>query len=179
MSAMTVLQVPDDGWTTDDLPDVEFGYELVDGALLVTPPPELRHDVIADDLPMLLRPILPGGWSTLLDRGVHFDLRNYREPDLVVYRRAAVTSARLSPRDVLLAVEVVSPTSRASDRIAKPAQYAEAGIQHYWRIEQDPLEMITYELSADVYVETGRFDDEVVLSHPWALTFRLGDLGQP
>lgn len=30
MAVMTSLHVPFDGWTVDDLPDVEFRYELVD-----------------------------------------------------------------------------------------------------------------------------------------------------
>lgn len=71
-------------------------------------------------------------------------------------------------------VEVVSPSSQSNDRVAKPALYA--GIRHYWRIEQDPLELTTYVLEGDVYRESGRFRDEVSISDPLTVTFRLSEL---
>jgi Uma2 family endonuclease len=179
MSAMTVLQVPGDGWTTDTLPDTEFRYELVDGALLVTPPPELTHVVIANRLGHRLRTSLSDDWEVVTDPGVYFDLRNYREPDMVVFRRAVISTGRLSPSDVLLAVEVMSSGSGATDRIAKPAQYAAAGIAHFWRIEQDPLVLVTHELDGDVYRETGRFTDDVALTRPVQVSFALRELAGP
>lgn len=42
------------------------------------------------------------------------------------------------PADILLLGEVVSPSSRKTDRLFKPAEYAEAGIKPYWRLELDP-----------------------------------------
>lgn len=176
MSTMTALQVPYDGWTTDDLPETDFGYELVDGSLLVTPPPRLGHDRIADALGDLLKPHLPAGWRKVTSPGVFFDRRNFRQPDLVVYLPSADGKDQLEPSDVVLAVEVVSPSSRATDRVAKPAQYAAAGIPHFWRLEQQPLELVTYALEERTYRETGRFTDAVDVAEPVAVAFRLADL---
>jgi hypothetical protein len=62
MSAVTVLRVPPDGWTVDDLPDREdFRYELVDGALLVTPTPSVRHAFAASRLHAALLAAVPVG----------------------------------------------------------------------------------------------------------------------
>lgn len=94
---MTVLQLPHDGWTTDNLPDTEFRYELVDGALLVTPPPHLRHSVLASELSNLLAAVADPGFGCATDPGVRFDLRNYREPDVALYRRSAIVAGRLEP----------------------------------------------------------------------------------
>ncbi len=80
---------------------------------------------------------------------------------------------------MLLAVEVMSPSSVSTDRIVKPIQYATAGIQHFWRLEQEPLELVTHELDGDRFRETGRFQDEVALTRPVALAFRLGQLLDP
>lgn len=176
MSAMTVLQVPYEGWTTETLPDTEFRYELVDGALLVTPPPELPHSVIANRLARRLAAVLSDDWEVVTDPGVYFDLRNYREPDVVVFTREALRRGRLGPADVLLAVEVMSPSSVATDRVAKPAQYAAAGLAHFWRIEQDPLVLITHDLQGEVYRESGRFDDIAELEVPVRLGFRVREL---
>jgi Uma2 family endonuclease len=174
------LVVPHDGWTVDTLPDTEWHYELVDGCLLVTPPPHFRHVVIANELCQLLGRLLPREWGAAADPGLYVDLLNYREPDLVVYRRAAIAKGRLEPGDVLLAVEVMGPSSVATDRVAKPAQYAAAGISHFWRIEQDPLTLFAYVLegSADAgtYRLTGAFTDEVTVTEPVPATFRLSDL---
>lgn len=181
MAAMTSLHVPFDGWTVDDLPDVEFRYELVDGALLVTPPETPRNGRIACRLLVRLAPALDGDWldgdwEVLLGNGVYFDRRNYREPDLYVCRREAVDAGRVNATDVMLAVEVMSPSSVANDRIAKPAQYAAAGIPHFWRIESDPRVLVTHDLADGVYRETGRFDDVVTVTQPVMLRFRLVDL---
>ncbi len=50
------------------------------------------------------------------------------------------------PADVVLAIEVVSPSTKTTDRFAKPGEYAAAGIPCYWRIERDPLHVFAYQL---------------------------------
>lgn len=178
MTTMTnVLQVPVDGWTVDVLPgDVDFRYELVDGALLVTPPPDLLHAEVADALRQLLGGVLPAGLRVLVEAGVSFDSHNYREPDVVVYRRAASARGWIESTDVVLAVEVMSPSSLANDRVAKPAQYAAAGIAHFWRVELDPLVLVTHVLDGDAYREAGRFVDRVEVREPVVLAFPLAQL---
>jgi Uma2 family endonuclease len=74
--------------------------------------------------------------------------------------------------EVLLAVEIVSPTSVGMDRITKPAIYAGAGIPCYWRVETDGgIQVHTYRLDAvhEVYVETGRFTDVIEVAEPWKI----------
>ena len=176
MPGVMPLQVPFDGWTVDDLPDDSRRYDLVDGALLVTPPPSLRHSVAAFSLARLLLPHLPKGVAVLRERGVHFDRRNYRQPDLVVYDRRALARDLIEPSDVLLAVEVMSPSSVSTDRVAKPAQYAAAGILHFWRLELDPLLLVVHRLAAEAYEVVGRFEDEVALEVPVPVAFRLATL---
>jgi Uma2 family endonuclease len=179
MSAMTTLPLRPDGWTVDDLgdlPDDGLRYELVDGALLVTPPPDLGHDDLAGQIAQLLAAVLPPHLRVTQVPGVTFGLSDYRQPDVVVYPRSAVPQGRLTPADVVLAVEVVSPSSQSTDRVTKPAQYAAAGIGRYWRVERHPLVLMVHALDGDVYRETGRFDDEVVVDEPVTLRFRLADL---
>ena len=50
---------------------------------------------------------------------------------------------------MLLAVEIMSSDSVNADRIDKPAEYAMAGIPHYWRIEQAETGLITYTYRLD------------------------------
>jgi len=118
--------------------------------------------------------VRPGGAT--LTPGLYFDARNYRQPDVLVYRREAVGHRWAGPADTLLAVEIVSPGSISTDRVAKPAQYAAAGIPYYWRIELDPLVLVAHVLDGDSYRVAGTFTDEVVLAEPVSLRFRLSDL---
>jgi Uma2 family endonuclease len=67
-----------------------------------------------------------------------------------------IAQERIGPGDLLLAVEVMSPSSVATDRVAKPAQYAAAGIPHFWRLELDGPVLVRYALDGEVYREVGR-----------------------
>ena len=164
---MTTLHVRRDGWTVHDLPDREdLRYELVDGALLVSPSPTPRHSGAAARLQRVLWDAVGPGWDVLAGAGVVFDRRNYREPDVAVVRSAALAGERIVPSDVLLAVEVMSPSSVANDRVAKPAQYAAAGIPHFWRLEQDPPVLVRHVLADGVYREVGRSGGVLDVTEP-------------
>ena len=177
MTAVTTLQVRPDGWTVDDLPDREdFRYELVDGALLLSPSPTPRHSVVAARLQRALWDAVGSGWDVLADPGVVFDRRNYREPDVAVVRSACASAASITPSDVRLAIEVMSPSSVSTDRIAKPAQYAAAGIPWFWRIEMDPPQLVQHVLEDGVYREVGRSGGAVAVTSPVALTVDLDAL---
>ncbi len=180
MEPVTLLPFRPDGWTIDDLDDLpedELRYELVDGSLHVSPPPPNPHNVAANRLAYLLRPVLDGSWEIIAPGAVRFDDRNYRSPDLLVVKRDGATTAYARPQDVLLVVEVMSPGSLSTDRLTKPAQYACAGIPYFWRLERDeePV-LITHRLAGEVYRDTGSFTGEVVIHDPVELRFALADL---
>lgn len=152
-------------WSADDIPLLDgfpegFRYEASDGVLEVTPPPELRHDFAADELLAQIGPQLPAdlrastaGLSVRTKAG-------WRVPDLVVHRRASRQpgTARWLPADeVLLVVEVESPTGLRRDREIKPAEYAEVGVPAFWRVERTPgLAVVVTVLDGSAYVELAR-----------------------
>ncbi|MBK5306359.1 MAG: Uma2 family endonuclease [Frankiaceae bacterium] len=177
MTLVTAQPLAWDGYTVADLealPDDALRYELVDGALLVTPPAINRHDFAATELSHLLHDAIPPEWRVLVPGAVEFDRHNFRIPDLLVLQRLRPKYA--DPDDVVLAVEVMSPSSVTTDRLVKPAQYAAAGIAHFWRLELVDRLLVTYALEGDSYRETGRFTDAVVIDEPARLRFRLGQL---
>jgi Uma2 family endonuclease len=181
MEPMTIQPLDWDGYTIADLeamPDDDDGlhYELDDGCLVVSPSPPNSHNIAATHLAYLILSELGGDWRVAAAGAVLFDARNYREPDLVVIRREGARTAYADPSDVLLAVEVMSPSSIRRDRLVKPAQYAAAGIKHFWRLEPVDRVLVTYVLEGKTYRETGRFLDEVVIDEPVGLRFRLADL---
>ena len=133
------------GWTLDDLdtlPDDGQRYELVDGGLVVTPPPTQHHQNLVSDLRDRLQGAAPSGWRVRQEFPLPFAQDTQRIPDVVVHRwplRHPRDDARnpVGPADVGLVVEVVSPTTRRTDRFAKPGEYAEAGIGLFWRLETE------------------------------------------
>jgi Uma2 family endonuclease len=178
---LTTLDIPLHGWTVDDLDalpdDDHLHYELVDGCLLVTPPPVLRHQSAVTQLSFLLHNAIARDWRVLAEAGLRVDDVNFRVPDVMVIRAEALAKAKADPEDVLLAVEVMSQSSVSTDRVAKPAQYAAHGIPHFWRLELGPGPvLVTHVLADGVYGETGRFADDVAVEEPVPLRFRLGEL---
>jgi Uma2 family endonuclease len=113
-------------------------YEIVDGVWHVSPPPTLAHHLIAAWLHDLLAATRPPGIAILQGAGLALAEDRYLIPDLCAVRTADLAGdGYLRPAAVLLAVEIVSPSSRVMDRVTKPALYAEAGIACYWRVESD------------------------------------------
>ena len=133
----------------DALPDeVSRRAELVEGVLHVSPSPRVRHQHLARRLADALDTGLAAGWGTLLAVDVLIEggpAPTVRQPDVVVVRSACLAGdrQRLDPTDVLAVVEVASPGSRRTDRVAKRAEYAEVGIPHYAIVEPGPPVVLT------------------------------------
>ncbi len=133
------------------LGETEVGYtELVEGRLIMTPNPGLAHQRALSRLMFQLHPQLPGEFEAVHALDVDLELSPAdqpgfsRRPDLIVMPRSA--GERLSrdggvPRacDVLVVVEIVSPESRRTDDVIKRAEYADAGVPHYWTIDLEGL----------------------------------------
>lgn len=121
--------------------------ELVDGVIQVTPSPTLGHQNIASLLWLWLRAHAPAHLRAAQAVGVALSANTSRQPDVLLHRAGvALSHTYLMPDDLALAVEIVSPGTRRTDRFAKPGEYAAAGIGHYWRIEQDPVHLYAYRL---------------------------------
>jgi Uma2 family endonuclease len=65
------------------------------------------------------------------------DKYNEVQPDVLVARYGDLTEDDL-PRAPLLAVEVISPTSRLRDASLKKAVYARLGTPSYWLVDPNP-----------------------------------------
>jgi Uma2 family endonuclease len=105
---------------------------------VVGPSAAKRHNRLA----RLLANALDGAAGPDWNADTDFDVRlqdvplNNRRPDVTVYRAETIDVNPARPEHVLLVAEVVSPGSETTDRVVKADQYARAGIQFYWRIEQ-------------------------------------------
>lgn len=180
MVATSLTTLADGGFTLADLeamPDDGRRYELIGGAIVVTPSPLLPHQRISARLERLLQDAAGAAWE-VFHAPADLDLpgRQRVQPDIVVVE-AGRTGKRLAV-PVLLVVEIVSGGSRTHDRVMKRAVYAESSIEAYWLV--DPLKgVITcLRLEGEAY-EPYAEGPVVEVEWPWAVRLDLTALIDP
>ncbi|MGX8908070.1 Uma2 family endonuclease [Streptomyces netropsis] len=144
MTALPDWMIPPrpEGWFAEDLdrlPEAPRHTELIDGALVfMMSPQRWWHGEIITDLTLALRAQAPAGLRVCREMTIRLDERNRPEPDLLVATTPFDPDRTwFPPKDVQLVVEVVSPESAHRDRTVKLRKYAQAGIPHYWCIEDE------------------------------------------
>jgi Uma2 family endonuclease len=130
-----------------------------------------------------LRRSVPAALSVAREMSIVLSERQRPEPDLVVITTEEGGGDTWYPADaVLLAVEIVSPESQDRDRRRKPRLYAEAGIRHFWRVEEnDGLPVVyVYELDEAIpsYTPTVIFHDRMKLAVPFDLDVDLNSIAE-
>ena len=130
----------------DALPDDGHRYELIDGALVVTPAPAPRHQIALLGLYRQLYAACPDHLRVLAAPvDVTLDERSVVQPDLLVARRDRFDRRGLQgPPE--LAIEVLSPSTQVVDRNLKLERYERAGTPAYWLADPDALTLTAYEL---------------------------------
>ena len=153
-------------WTEEDYLELESStkrmIELVDGCLEVLPMPTNAHQfilrflfrvfdsfVVAHELGEVLFAPLP----------VRFDKKNYREPDLIYFRKGRELTPSGYPQTADLAIEIVSdgPRDRKRDFEDKRIEYARRGIEEYWIVDPKLSEVSVLRLEGGEYREFGKF----------------------
>ncbi len=187
---------PPCGWTADDLdrlppegPNGEADFfdrvELIDGSLVFNAPQTCFHSRILDDLAVLLNAQRPEHLVAVTRMDVKLGHRMRPCPDVLVIDVVAARDLNRTfyrPEEVRLAVEVVSPESEDRDRKAKPPRYAEAGIPHFWRVEEDAgrpvVYVYVYELDSATraYALTGIHHGRLTVPVPFAIDVALDEL---
>lgn len=156
----------------EDPPGVRL--ELVDGEIEVSPSSIPRHSFAERRL------------STLLDNHIQrYDLGelygdvdtifgefDVRRPDLIFFRkdRLHLIGEKAMQGQPDLCVEIISPSSAATDRQRKFEQYAKGGVAHYWivdpRTHPRKLTIEAWRLEGGAYVPCGRGEGAAVVQLP-------------
>ncbi len=190
MSVMSLAPVPEwmfppeGGFSADDLdhlPDLPPHTELIDGSLVLVSPQAHFHSLNLYVLEHALRRTLPRNLRVRREITVTLGRTQRPEPDITVFAStASLTNASIDAQGVRLVVEVVSPESRDRDRKRKPELYAEAGIQHFWLVENERGEPVlhTYELDGltGSYVPTGIYHGSAKLDAPYPIEIDFSEL---
>jgi Uma2 family endonuclease len=151
---------PGQPWTIDDLdglPEEGGRYEIVDGSLLVSPHANIRHFGVAGMLRRLLDRQAPDDVFVGQDGGVQVKGgTSYFVPDVMVVRSAALERIDKSflPTEVLLVVEVLSPSNSGRDLVLKRHYYAAGRIPRYWIVDPTARTLAVLELDGETYRES-------------------------
>lgn len=172
---MLTLLPHDHDWTVADLellPDDGFRYELVDGVVLVSPGPSKAHQRCQLELGFLLKPrVRPG--DELFFAPLDFqptDRRSFQPDLLIVSREDRNEKAATAP--LVLAVEILSPSSRSIDLVLKRDLYEQSGVLHYWVADPDTRTITVWDLVDGRYGEARLVRDghPVTIVAPVSLT---------
>lgn len=157
MTVEYVLPVPFEALTWDDLqaiPDeAHHHYELIEGQILMSPSPDMRHQDCVLNLALALRAAAPADLKVMV---APFDFApepgTVLQPDVLVIRRGTAEAQRTVAPPVLV-VEVLSPSSRTTDRVTKRELYARFGVEHYWIVDPAAPSLLALTLGEGGYAE--------------------------
>lgn len=158
----------------EDTPDDGYRYEIIDGELFVNAAPSHRHQTISGNLHLVLRHACPSDLTVLYAPfAVGLAKDTEIQPDLLVAPRSAFTEKDL-PTAPLLAVEILSPSTRRLDLVLKRDRLERAGCPSYWVIDPQGPRLTVWELVDGSYVEVADVaPDETwhaALPYPVAIT---------
>lgn len=138
-------------WTTADVRSLidesrhSPRYELIDGELIVTPSPGVSHQMAVAELLYILRPYLDQqgvGLPATSPADLELVPDSITQPDVFVLDPHSVADTVERPtwadfKRLLLAIEILSPSSIRIDRIVKRDFYLDAGVPEYWILDLD------------------------------------------
>lgn len=113
-------------------------WELVDGEVLVTPSPHWLHQRVIVRLVTQLEPYVRAqrlGEANVSPLDVKLEPGLVLQPDLLVVPAGELRQREDVVRHLLLAAEVISPSSARHDRVTKRPAYERNRVPEYWVLD--------------------------------------------
>ncbi len=168
------------------LPDDGHRYELIDGELVMTPSPGSVHQWVVFKLARILADHVEThrlGLVMISPLDVILSERNVPQPDIIYLdrERESLLERHAIAGAPTLAVEVLSPSRPALDRVTKRKLYREHGIPHYWIADPERRTLEGLVLGHEGYEREARFSgqDAAVLSPFPGLSIPLAKVWWP
>ncbi len=155
------------------LPETK-NVEVVDGEPTVNEP-TLGHQFMAYRLARTMEPYVPDGYL-VLPLGQDWVLREspllVRVPDVLVLPADAPRDEHILAEPPLLVAEILSPSTRRTDLVAKRHEYAAAGLQHYLIADPGEPPLLAYYRLIDgrLHEERGLSTEPLQLPEPFSCT---------
>lgn len=156
------------------MPEDGNRYEIIDGALIVTPSPAIPHQRVVGNLHVVLREAVSQEYEVMLaPLDVTVSEITVLQPDLLVATRVALAGRTMVGLPVL-AVEVLSPSTRLIDLNLKKAAFERAGVASYLVVDPDVPSAVVWELRRGGFVEVASAvgEDRLELTDPFPVSVR-------
>ena len=137
-------------WTTADVRELTQEdrpwprYELLDGELLVTPAPRGPHQTAAWEISRLLDDYMSSrrlGVTMMSPADLELRPGTIMQPDVFVIAKGITRVAHVPEWSdisaLMLAVEILSPSSLRNDRVLKRDFYLANNVEEYWIVDVD------------------------------------------
>jgi Uma2 family endonuclease len=156
--AVAELFPPQGQWTERDyfsLPDTNRYVELSEGKLIMPPHPTFAHQTALQNLFLKLNEFVESrqlGIVRFAPLPVRLWPDKVREPDMFFIAKEhfdRISEQACGVPD--LAIEVLSPATRETDRGEKFFEYAHAGVREYWLVDPEKRSIEVYTLQGHVY----------------------------
>lgn len=162
----------------ESIDDDGHRYELVDGVLLMSPSPRPLHQRVVARVLAAVTTACPRDYEALpAPVDVVLADNTVLVPDVVVGHRKDYTERALVGVPVL-AVEVISPSSRLIDTQLKRARLAESGCPNYWLIDPTSATLHCLTLHDGEYQTVAEIsgDDTLNLTDPYPVALNPAKL---
>lgn len=138
-------------WTTEQVANLQQEsrhwprYELIDGELIVTPSPDVEHQMAVKEFLLILHRYVEEhrlGTALASPADIRLLPESILQPDVFVVPPPTGPRGDRKPqwsdvKALVLAVEIISPSSIRIDRIHKRDLYMRAGVPDYWVVDLD------------------------------------------
>ena len=155
----------------DRMPDDGRRYELLSGALVVSPRPTTVHQFVAMRLLRVLADACPDDLCVVPEPAVMLGPQTEFDPDLVVVRMDQIGGAKFT-EPPLLVVEIRSPSTALIDLNRKKAAYERFGVRSYWIVNPDTPhpELTVFELRDGRYALAARTSGPFAADRPFPVS---------
>jgi Uma2 family endonuclease len=158
-------------------------YEIYDGEVFVVPAPLPRHQVVQHQVTELLRERCRQHGGFAVGSPIDIVLSDYDvvQPDVVLFgpaRAYLIDLDRVIRHAPDLCVEILSPSTEATDRGRKLQMFARYGVPEYWIVDpvNEVIEVHRFEAGSYVLAQRAAGDDEVESSVVPGATLRAGSV---
>ena len=118
-------------------------YELIGGELLVTPSPGWPHQIAVTEFWQCIDAYVIAqkvGIAVTSPADLELKVGTITQPDVFVVPKADLSDTDVTPKwadvsGLVLAIEIISPSSVRTDRIIKRDFYLDAGVAEYWIVD--------------------------------------------
>lgn len=141
-------------------PETNKLVELLDGEIVMSPPPVPNHQLTVGRLYRLIDDLKPNDVVFFAPIGVQFDDLNVPEPDVVWVAEDSKCivgeKSLIGPPDLI--VEVLSPGTTRQDRKGKFALYERHGVREYWIVDPVDRYIEVYQNQDHQFIRQGIFE---------------------